>query len=913
MWYAGRYGPQRAASLRPVMIGIFATDDLLTSAPCLWYADSMRYSMLLRSSLRYLLRHPWQIGLCILGVALGVAVVVAIDLANASAGRAFALSTESVAGRATHQIRGGPAGLDDDLYRQLRTDLALREVAPVVEGYVVAPQLGERTLQLLGVDPLAEAPFRSYLGGPGGAVTDGNAALDLTRLLVEPGAVVLAESLAAQYGVALNDALTVRIGDRALELRVAGLLSPNDDLSRRALEGLIIADIATAQETLGSVGRLSRIDLLLPPTDDGADPPIAATIREILPPGAVLERAETRSNALEQMTRAFQLNLTALSLLALIVGMFLIYNTITFSVVQRRTLLGTLRCIGVTRRQIAAIVLIEAAVVSVVGSLLGLVLGVLLGRGLVGLVTQTINDLYFVVTVRGYSVDPAILLKGFALGILATLGSAAVPAVEATLTPPRTVLRRSSAEDRVRRAVPLLAGFGGGLMALGGVLLLIPPAIVGGAATLSGLVFAFLALFAIVIGAALTAPALTILLMRLLRPLLGAALGLLGRMAARDVVAALSRTAVAVAALMVAISVTIGVGLMVGSFRQTVVGWLEQSLVADVYVAAPSNTSNRVDTTLDPAVLAAFRSAPGVAAVSVFRNIQVDTAIGPVSMVSVDAPGGRGREALRFRDGGDASMWQAYEAGAILISEPLAYRLDLTVGDSLTLRTDRGEHAFPIAGVYYDYTSDRGVIRIDAAVFRTYWDDGALSSFALFAAPDADVDALVAELQNRAQALNAGDAPLLTIGSNRALREGTLAIFDRTFAITAVLQLLATIVAFIGILSSLMALQLERARELAMLRANGLTPGQVWGMVLTQTSLMGLTAGLLAAPLGLVLALVLIYVINRRSFGWTLDLALNPALFGQALVVALVAALLAGIYPAFKMSRTNPALALREE
>jgi putative ABC transport system permease protein len=873
----------------------------------------MRYSLLLRSSVRYLLRHPWQIGLCILGVALGVAVVVAIDLANTSAGRAFALSTESVAGRATHQIRGGPAGLDEALYRELRTDLALRDVAPVVEGYVVAPQLGARTFQLLGVDPLAEAPFRSYLGGPDGGVTDGGTSLDLARLLIEPGAIVLAESLAAQYGLARNDPLTVRVGDRLLELRVAGLLRPGDDLSRRALEGLIIADIATAQESLGTVGRLSRIDLLLPATDDGRDPPVAAAIRGILPAGVVLERAETRSNALDQMTRAFELNLTALSLLALIVGMFLIYNTITFSVVQRRTLLGTLRCVGVTRRQIAVIVLAEAALVSIVGSLLGLGLGVLLGRGLVGLVTQTINDLYFVVTVRGFSVDPAILLKGLILGILATLASAAVPAIEATLTPPRTVLRRSSAEDRVRRAVPLLGAIGLGLMLLGGGLLLVPPALVGGAATLGGLVLAFLALFAIVIGAALTAPALTVLLMRLLRPLLGAVLGLLGRMAARDITAALSRTAVAIAALMVAISVTIGVGLMVGSFRQTVVSWLEQSLVADIYVAAPSNTSNRVDTTLDPAVLDAFRSAPGVAGVTVFRNVQIDTPIGPVSMVAIDAPGGRGREALRFRSGGTAAMWQAYTAGAILISEPLAYRLDLTVGDSLTLRTDRGERAFPIAGVYYDYTSDRGVIRIDAATFHTYWDDRAISSFALFAAPGVDVDALVSELQAQAGALNAEAAPLLTIGSNRALREGTLAIFDRTFAITAVLQLLATIVAFIGILSALMALQLERARELALLRANGLTPRQVWGMVLTQTSLMGLTAGVLAAPLGLILALVLIYVINRRSFGWTLDLAIEPALFGQALIVALIAALLAGIYPAYKMSRTNPALALREE
>ncbi len=868
--------------------------------------------LLFRTSLRYLARHPWQFGLCILGVALGVAVVVAIDLANASARRAFTLSATSVAGRATHQITGGPTGLPEQLYTRLRVELGVRASAPVVEGYVQAPALADQTMQLLGLDPLAEAPFRAYLGGPGA-----ERPVNFAALMAEPATALVAAETAARAGVQPGDSLELRVGARLRPVRVVGLLRPADDLSRRALEGLIITDIATAQELLGMVGRLSRIDLVLPdePQPPAANPaapsPAAAAIAAILPPGAELAPAAARSSALEQMTRAFELNLSALSLLALIVGMFLIYNTVTFSVVQRRGLLGTLRCVGVTRGQIAALVLGEAAVISLVGSLLGLALGVALGRGLVGLVTQTISDLYFVVTVRGLSLDPAVLLKGFALGVGATLAAAAMPALEATLTPPRTVLRRSSVEDRARRLAPWLALAGLMLCAAGTALLLIPaggaPAEARQGAPLS-LVLGFTALFAIVIGAALLTPLLTVWLMRLARPALGATFGLLGRMAARDVEATLSRTAVAVAALMIAVSVTIGVGIMVGSFRQTVISWLAQSLVADVYVAAPTNTANRIDTTIDQALADELAAAPGVSQATRFRNVQVATTAGPTTLVAVDAPGQRGRSALRFVAGGDAATWAAWEQGAVLISEPLAYRTGLGLGDSLTLRSDRGPRDFPIAGVYYDYTSDRGVIRMAYATYREAWDDPAISSLALYADEGTDVDALVAQL--RAQVAGRAD---LVIGSNRALREGTLAIFDRTFAITAVLQLLATVVAFIGILSALMALQLERARELGMLRANGLTPGQLWGIVLGQTSLMGLTAGLLAAPLGLALAVVLVFVINKRSFGWTLELSLSPALFAQALAVALVAAVLAGVYPAFKMSRTSPALALREE
>jgi putative ABC transport system permease protein len=869
-------------------------------------------ALLLRISLRYLLRHAWQFGLCVLGVALGVAVVVSIDLTNASASRAFELSTESIAGRATHQVVGGPGGLDESLYRDLRVGLGLRQSAPIVEGYLSVPTMEGITMYLLGVDPLAEAPFRSYLGSVGGEATTSDTPVDLSVLLVEPATVLLAEQTAQRYGLELGDTLTLQVGSQQREVRLVGLLNPQDEQAQRTLEGTLIADIATAQEVLGEVGTLSRIDLILP--DDEA---AAEEVREALPTGAELTRPQARSNTLQQMTAAFELNLAALSLLALIVGVFLIYNTMTFSVVQRRELLGTLRCLGVTRRQVAALVLSEALLIGLAGALLGVLLGVLLGRSLIGLVTQTITDLYFVVTIRELALDPLVLLKGFALGVFATLGAALVPTREAMQAPPRVAQRRSSVEEGVRRMAPWAALAGGVLLLLGGVLLLLGGNVgdwrlVQGEWLLStpsgALVSAFTALFLIVIGFALLTPGATMLLMRLLGPLLGRLFGLLGRMAARDAVASLSRTSVAIAALMVAVSVTIGVGIMVGSFRQTVVNWLDQSLQADIYVSSPSNTATRVDTTLDPAIVDDFAAVSGVEGQALFRAVQVETAIGPTTLVAIERDNRFRDAAPQYKQAGPEPL-AALDDGAVFISEPLAYRLDLGVGDSLRLPTPEGARDFPIAAVYYDYTSDRGVIQMDYATYRATWNDPQISSFALYVTPDANIDRIVRDLREVA----AASGQDLVIRSNQALRENTLMIFDRTFAITAVLQMLATIVAFIGILSALMALQLERGRELAMLRANGLTRRQLWGLVLSQTSLVGLTAGLLALPVGLVLALVLVFVINRRSFGWTLDLSLDPALFGQALLVALLAALLAGLYPAWRMAHTNPALALREE
>ena len=851
--------------------------------------------LLLRTSLRYLLRHPWQLGLSVLGVALGVAVVVAIDLANGSARRAFTISTETVTGRATHQIVGGSNGLDESLYPRLE-DIGLKARAPIVEGFVsVAEQPGRRPgrpLQLLGVDPFAEAPFRGFLAGAQAPTQGRPEAGGLELLLTTPSSIILSEDTARALGVAAGDLLDVQVSGRSERLRVVGLLAPANEASRRALDGLALCDIATAQEVLGLVGRLSRIDLL-------ADQAAVERLRRLLPPNVQITTPESRSATIQQLTRAFETNLTALSLLALLVGMFLIYNTITFSVVQRRAMIGTLRCVGVTRRQIFALIMLEALLVGLVGSALGVLLGVLLGRGLVGLVTQTINDLYFVVSVRGIFVQPATLVKGIALGLLATAAAAAVPANEATLTQPRAVLRRSSIEERVRRAVPRLLGFGCVHFVIGALLLALPT---------RSLEISFAALFSFVVGSALFTPAITVAFMAMLRPLLGRAFGLLGRMAARDVVATLSRTSVAIAALMVAVSVAVGVAIMVGSFRSTVISWLDTSLQADVYVSPPGLAANRVEATLDPGVVPLIRATPGVAATSSYRAVTSGSAVGPIQLLGLDlAP--EGEASYRFVTGEPSSIWKAWRAGGAIVSEPFAYRHTIPPrSGSVDLLTDRGRQTFPIVGVFYDYASEQGAVLLPMDTFRRWYADDKLSSIALFATPGKDVDQLVDELRDRV----AGSQELF-IRSNVGLRKATLEVFDRTFAITSVLQLLATTIAFVGILSALMALQLERARELGVMRANGLTPRQVWGVILGQTGLMGLTAGLLALPVGLLVAGVLVYVINRRSFGWTLQFVVDPGTLLQAVILALAAALLAGLYPALRMGRTSPAVALREE
>ena len=277
----------------------------------------------------------------ILGITLGVAVVVAVDLANASASRAFDLSADAIAGRATHQIVGGPQGLDETLYSHLRRQGVAMDTAPIVTDYVSSPQLGDRPFQLLGVDPFAEPPFRDYIWQPGDMP-----AADLLQFLTEPGALLLPAATAERYGLSQGVPITLEVAGHSRSAFVAGLLPSGDTPGRRSLDGIILADIATAQELLDRTGRLDRIDLILSDIN-GA---LVSSIDNWLPPEVRIQPIYARTGAIRQMTAAFRTNLLALSLLALFVGLFLIYNTMTFSVIQRRPLLGTLRCLGVTPR-----------------------------------------------------------------------------------------------------------------------------------------------------------------------------------------------------------------------------------------------------------------------------------------------------------------------------------------------------------------------------------------------------------------------------------------------------------------------------------------------------------------------------------------------------------------------------------
>ncbi|HKY53431.1 MAG TPA: FtsX-like permease family protein, partial [Anaerolineales bacterium] len=620
-------------------------------------------------SLRTLLRHPIQFIIMMLGIALGVAVMVGIDIANASASRAFDLSTSAVTGRATHAIVGSTQGVDESIYVRLRTDTQWRgklESAPLIIAYAVSPQLGDIPFTFLGIDPFAEAPFRSYLGSEEQTQPE-----TIASLLTVPGSVLLSSPTAQRYGlqpcpidiINASCRLTLSIDGDTKYAYVTGLLEPSDDFSRRALDTLILTDIATAQSLSGTSGKLTQIDLILPENFD------SAALAGTLPVGTLLITSELRTSQVNEMTSAFRINLTALSLLALVVGIFLIYNAMTFSVVQRRALFGTLRSIGYTREQVFGMVLGEAALIGTLGSALGLGLGILLGQGAVQMVTQTINDLYFVVNVSGIQIPASSLLKGALAGFVASIFAAALPAWEAASVPPRLALSRAGLESKVESAVNVVAALGTFMALVGAIILTIPT---------RNLVISFSGTSAVVIGLAGLTPLVTVTLMRVLGEPLGKVFGFLGRLAPRNVIRSQSRTAVAVAALMIAVSVTIGVQVMIASFRTTVQIWLEQTMRGDIYIGARGLSGTRLDTPLDPQVIALAASHPLAESTLAIRVVTVESEHGPVELVaaSMDRPLDP-RLFLAVQDN-PQQAWQEMKEGGILLSEPLANQLGIS-------------------------------------------------------------------------------------------------------------------------------------------------------------------------------------------------------------------------------------------
>ncbi|NDG70280.1 MAG: FtsX-like permease family protein [Proteobacteria bacterium] len=820
--------------------------------------------------------HPLLPLLNILGIAIGVAVFLSIQMANRGALASFQNAVGLVAGRANLEIRGD---LPEEIFPLVAKTPGISSATPLVEGIATLPDTPGDYLRILGVDPFTGSSLRVFeLIDPAGAP------LDLEMWLREPDVIALPPQRD------LPDSFRVLAAGRSVTLR-HGFDLKTDDAAVASDPRIAAMDVGWAQQLLDLGGRLTSIQIRV--EDPLAMDAVIATLRGIAPPDALIGPPARRGAETELMLAAFQLNLTALSLVSMVVGVYLIYNSLSATVVRRRHEIGILRANGATKLEVMALFLGEGLCCGFLGTLLGLVLAGPLAAILAAPVSQTVSSLYALVTIEQPVLTSGQVLLAFAAGLGASLIAAWRPAAEAAGCDPALVLRPGSQADSFS-VYSRHWGF------WGTACLLLSAGLSWGALHGGGEFLAFASVALLVAGFSLLVPAAVNLFVRLVH-----GPGWMVRLAAQHLGRSLHRNAVTIAALAVAVAMTVSVSVMIHSFRASVTSWLGNTLVADLFIAPAANEITGLQSFLPSASVAWVQRDPRLKELATFREMPVPWGEKSANLAIIE---GSARGELDFIAGPPDARAIFHQPGMVAVSESFANRHGTKPGDVLEFSSPKGPAAFRVVGIIKDFTRDSGLVMIDRPNFRQFWSDERLHSLSI-SLNDPATSASFAE-DFRA---NFGRAGELSIYTNSDLRRRVMEIFDQTFAVTSVLRAIAVVVAIAGVLLSLTTLVVEREREIGILRSQGASCAQVRWLILSEAAMIGLLAAIVGLLCGASMAMVLTWVINKAFFGWTIELRYPLGVLLSTPLWIIPAALFAAWLPARRASLIPPARALRFE
>ena len=849
-----------------------------------------RLFLFYRLMLRPLLLEPVRALLTILAVTLGVAVVLAIELAGTAAAGSFRASMETLAGDNDLEIMAS-GGVPETVVGTLTALPYSIRISPRIEDSAVIA-VTQQTLPLLGLDLVAESSSWNRAESSSlGSAESFLPAEDAMHFLESPDSIWVGASLGKKPG----DQVRLLINDQLREFTVRGVYPDSN-----GNESAIVMDLAAAQRALHRFGRVDRILLKVPEVPSIEE--WRERLRAALPAGVEIRAQGSGTDENRRMLAAFRWNLRLLSYIALIVGAFLIYNTISVSVVRRRPETGIVRALGASRGAVLTAFIGEAAFFGLAGAAFGLPVGRVMASGAVKLMAATVESLY--VSSRPGSIE----LNAWSVALALVIGpgvaivSAYSLAREASLVSPVEAMARGRREymTRIHKSRDLWFALAVGIAAV--VAARVPP--MGGKP-----VFGYFAAILLVVASALAIPAFADAILSRSSRWLGKILGVEALLASQSLSASLRRTSVLVGALSTAIAMMASVGIMVGSFRETVLLWMNDRLPADLYLRPAGAPAPDRHPTVSLELADKISKLPGVAGVDRLRAYEISYDGLPATLASVDLSALRSDHRSNFFSGRPTEqvLSQIRGADAVLVSEPFTYKHHVRAGGTITLRLGATRASFRIVDVYYDYGSERGTILMDRQTMLRYLPDPAPSNLAIYVTPHATSETVQEEITEA----SAGYRVL--VASNRDLRTEAIRIFDRTFAITYALEAVAVIVAVMGVAGALLALVIDRRRELGLLRFLGASAGQVRKQILVEAGLLGLLANFAGLALGFALSLVLIYVINKQSFGWTIRFHWPVAVLLGAISVVYLATVLAGLYPAQVAVRLNPLEAVHEE
>ena len=785
--------------------------------------------------------------LSVLAIALGVALGYAVQLITQSAQNELALGVRTLSGDADLQVRGPRSGFDESLYPELSRLPEVAVASPVVE---IDAKLADRedVLKIVGIDTFRAAEIQP------GLIPETADRLDVFR----PDLLFLSPAAARWLDLAAGGALSFQVALRDATLTVAGL-APAGEQQRFA-----VMDIAGAQSNFERLGLITRIDLRLKPGVDLAA--FRDRLQQRLPAGIAVERPETSLAASASVSRSYRVNLNVLALVALFTGGLLVFSTQALAVVRRRAQFALLRVLGVTRRRLVSSLLAEGALIGAAGGALGLGAGYVLAEAAVRLIGPDLGSGYFRGVAPTLVPAPFALALCFGLGVAAALLGSVVPAFEAARASPAQALKAGDEERAFARLRPIWSG--AAAIAAGAIASFLPP--------VAGLpLFGYLAIALLLIGTLMLMPRIAAVVLAVIPSPRHAA----SRLALLQLRGAPGQAAVSLAAIVASMSLMISMAIMVTSFRDALDLWLERILPAEVYVRAAAAGDTSYMTPEDQARIAAL---PGVRRAEFVReqHLLLDPSRPRVVLLARDIdPNDPGR---RLALVSVPSTPPAEAPPPMWVNEAMADLYGFTAGKIVAIPIAGKLTAFTVAGVWRDYARPQGAVVIERERYAGLTGDRTATNGALWLAPGTDLDEV-----SRAIAREIPGGAKLDVAAPGEIRDFSLKIFDRTFAVTYALELAAVVIGLLGLSSSFGALVLARRREFGVLRHIGMTRRQVGAMLASEglaVSGIGLAVGL---GLGSAISLILIHVVNRQSFHWGMSVSVPWATLAAAALVVL--------------------------
>ena len=838
----------------------------------------------------------------IAGICLGVAAIVSIGIVNKSVMRSFEDSINRVTGRAALQVTGAASGFPEDLLDRVQKVPGVEYAVPVIDTQAILVGAKERSLMILGVDVLQDSNIRDY------KLSDESADIpDPLLFLARPDSILLTRELAEREGIGIDQKIKVQtvLGIQAFQVR--GLLNPEGPAKTMG-GNIAIMDYPAAQMAFGKEGRIDRIDVSLLPGEDLET--VRGRIVHALPKGYSVVTPEGRTKQVELLISHFQKNINLISFIAVFVGMYLIYNAVSISVVQRRKEIGILRALGTTRKQIITLFLGETFVMAIIGSGLGLVVGILFAKSAVGAVGQTVSELYMRTTISEIAVSGSNLAIGFASGIAASLAAALFPALTSTRISPVSAIRSLpySEDGFLSGKKQKAAAFF--LMMLSLVMLILYKTFETSPYLHTTQVM-FMSTIFLLLGVSLATPSVLQGFLSLFHKLLAPRVGAAGRLAGLNLQKNIGRNAVAAAAVFYGISVFVSSAGIIYSTKQSVLDWVDSYVRGDIIVTSghPIATTGSQNIPMPVDMWKEIEKVPGVLSADPFRKIYIDYQGRRILLLVLDIERRIKYSPFKVARGTREDMARLLpNRNTIAVNEAIASQEHLEPGDTMTLPTPEGPVAFKVAVVNVDYSSDSGSILMDMYTYRKYWKEFLADSFSIRVTSKEKVAAVRDEIVKRF----GGDRQLFVLPAKEFENE-IKKVIDQGFAVNRAINIITMLIACLGIIVTLLASVLERTREIGILRSIGMLRRQVSQVVVVESMLLGVIGGVLGVCAGMFIGWMSLEGFLKSDYGASMEYHIDLWSILWALGLSTVLAALAGVYPARRAAKTNIVEALSYE